>query len=221
MNSKTPPCRTVLAEDHIFVRELIVNLAEMSSTFSVISQEESLDSAVQACQLNKPDLLLLSIALLHKNGDGVQLLDRSRSKHAVLVYCNSGTTESEIVRVIRSGVSGCIGTKSDVGEFLHAIRHVCRGETYFCTACTKILADMAVANRSGAKAYRDLSVREVEILQLICDGHTSKQIAKKLGLSLATINTHRRNLMLKAGAHNAADLIRYGRKHNLLEFRPH
>jgi DNA-binding NarL/FixJ family response regulator len=220
--NSTLPCRAVLAEDHIFVRELIVNLAEMSSAFRIISQESTLDSAVQACRAKKADLLLLSIALLrHHHSGRVHLPNPSEAKHATLVYCSSGTTDAEIIRVIRSGVNGCIGAKSNVDELLHAIRHVCRGETYFCSLSAKILADIAIAGRSGAKSHGSLSKRETEILQLISDGHTSKQIARQLGLSIATVNTHRRNLMAKANAHNAADLIGYGRKHHLLEFRPH
>jgi two-component system, NarL family, response regulator DegU len=218
----THPCRAILAEDHVFVRELIVHLAEMSSTFRIISQEKTLSAALNACQTSKADLLLLSIALLREGEkDAKQLLTNLQAKHAILVYCNSCTTQSEIVRAIRFGINGCVGIDSDVEEFLDAIRHVCRGETYFCSSCTKILADVALSGRNRPRESRDLSFRELEVLQMICDGRTSKQIARTLGLSLATINTHRRNLMAKADAHNAADLIRYGRKHNLLEFRSH
>jgi len=218
----THPCRAVLAEDHVFVRELIVQLAEKSSTFSIVSQEETLCSALQACQKNKADLLLLNIALLRENErDATQLLADLQAKHAILVYCNSCTTESEIIRAIRFGINGCVGIDSDVTEFLDAIRHVCRGETYYCNSCTKILAQVALSGRNRPRDARELSTRELEVLQMICDGRTSKQIARTLGLSLATINTHRRNLMAKAGAHNAAGLIRYARKHHLIELHSH
>ena len=130
----------------------------------------------------------------------------------ILAYSGSWANQTLIVHAIKSGIDGHVWSDVGVAEFLTAMHKTANGEKYFCPASARLLAEMT-RNLGGATA---LSKREIEILQLIAAGRTSKEIAKSLGLSPATVGTHRRNLMAKINAHNAAEVIRFGRAHDLI-----
>jgi DNA-binding NarL/FixJ family response regulator len=206
-----------VAEDRILLRELMVSFFRAhSSAFQVVADVDSAKAALQACQEFGAEILLIDLGLAGAGG-GSFVAELRRQNHSlrILLYCGAASDE-EIVKAMQYGIDGFISKANDSVKFLQAIDQISRGDSFFCAHSSRLLAEIA----SGKHAERErdccLSPRETQILRLIANGETSKEIAAALGLSVATVDTHRRNAMAKIGARNAADLIRYGHQHGLL-----
>lgn len=211
------PVRFVVADDHVFLRELIVTFLEDDShPFRLVAEVATVDAALRTCRQLEVDLLLLNIQLFSIDV-GAAINKLRRRNPPLRVLCYSGRVgESEIIPLLKCGVDGLIGHCGDRAEFLEAIKRICRGESYFCAFTSHLLADLATGKYDDGHGNPGLSERETQVLRLIAAGRTSKEIAILLGLSVKTVDTHRRNLMAKTEAHNAADLIRFGHSHDLL-----
>jgi two-component system response regulator NreC len=210
--------RIVIAENHVLMRELIVRLiGESSTAFQIVAEEANAREAIRACLRHGAHLFLFRLALL---GDEDQIaltgVKKKMPDLRVMGYAGPAASDERIMRAMRNGVDGFIGKTNRIPEFLTAIDRVRNGDNYFPPETTHLLAKTAAGIQTSDEGTRSLSPRENEVLRMIANGHTSKQIAQLLGLSVATIDTHRRNLMIKIGARNAADLIRYGHRHDLL-----
>jgi DNA-binding NarL/FixJ family response regulator len=209
--------RLVIAENHTLIRDLVIAfLVSHIPRVRFLAEATTIAGAVRACLERGPDLLLLSLGLVAEQQDDLQRLRHRLPKLNLLVYGSSPVKDKHVILAIRNRVNGCIRLQSHASEFVTALERITRGETYFCSATTRLLSELACNEGHGRKHADQLSPRELEVFQLIADGRTSKQIAHKLGLSVATVDTHRRNLMSKIGAHNAADVIRYGHKFDLI-----
>jgi two-component system response regulator NreC len=211
--------RIVVADDHLLLRELMVALVTAHSpAFQVVANVDSAEAALQACQELGGEILLMDLSLACAAGASLitELRKRNRSLR-ILLYCGS-TTDDEIIKVMHYGIDGFISKGNSSAKFLQAIDQISRGDNYFCSHSSRLLAEIACGKHIERARERDccLSPRETQILRLIASGDTSKEIAAALGLSVATVDTHRRNAMAKIGARNAADLIRYGHEHGLL-----
>ena len=218
-NSPRPKrIRAVIAESHILLRDLLIEfLSTETPSFELVGTATTLESALRLCHRFRADLLVLRYALLGSRGELALLGVREKlPRLRILQYSGSQATEEQIAKALRSG-TGFVSKEITSREFLQAIDRIIRGQKHFCDESTRILAQMATGLPSPAGAEKKLSAREIEVLRLIADGRTSKQIANLLGLSAATIDTHRRNMMAKIRAHNAADLIRYGHEQQLFE----
>ncbi len=211
------PLRFVVADDHVLVRELIVTfLNEHWHAGQRVVGLPTMDAALQACLRGQVDFLLLNAQLISSEvASEIGKLRRQNPPLLVLCYAGGGG-DSEIMRALQCGVDGFVGQTCDHTELLEAIRRIRQGEDYFCARSSHLLADLACGKRDSTHDTGKLTPRETQILRLIASGRTSKEIAALLGLRVATVDTHRRNLMAKAEAHNAADVVRYGYSHDLL-----
>lgn len=216
------PIRFVIGDDHILVRELIVHLLITDSVpMELVAAVDSAESALAACESLCPDVVLLDLRLLSPSGQGTIAQFRKRAPQVrILLYSGCGS-DRNIVKAMQEGVDGFVGKNDTSGEFREAIGRIAQGANYFCSQSSRLLAEIAAGKHAKEETARSLSPRERQILRLIADGQTSKEIAAVLGLSVATIDTHRRNAMAKIGARNAADLIRYGHVHGLLAQAEH
>ncbi|HEY4285055.1 MAG TPA: response regulator transcription factor [Chthoniobacterales bacterium] len=211
--------RVIIADDHVLLRELIVHaLSNINGHFRFIAEVDTVSSALQNCIELEPELLILNLSLLtHGDQSAIARVKKRVPDVNVLVYASALINQTDISLAIRSGVNGCVGKSANTAEFIAALERTQRGENYFCGEASRLLSEIAMGQHRGGGNGSLLSPREMEMLQLIADGKTSKQAARTLGLSVATIDTHRRNLMVKTEAHNAADLIRYGHGHGLIK----
>ena len=210
-------CRIAVAEDHTLLRELIIKLIETDcDSYELVAEFASTDEAARRCGDVRAEILVIGLNIVLSAGAPAltrlrQLLPGLR----ILLYSASGSDE-EIVKALQQGVDGFIGKANSSSEFLYALDRLSHGDSYFCGQSSRLLSEIASGKHSKKAGGSHLSPREKEILQHIAGGHTSKEIAGCLDLSVATVDTHRRNAMLKIGARNVADLIRYGHKHGLL-----
>lgn len=209
--------RVVIAENHVLLRDLIAKLlSESSNCFRLVASVATFMAAMDVCADLKPDLLLISVALL--GGETSLQISRIRVRApqiGILAYGTPHVRNAFAIQAIKGGVTSYVGNTRGLSAFLEAIDRTARGEPYFCPESSRFLTEIACGKPASGEGEA-LSCREREILLLIANGKTNKNIAHSLSLSVGTVDTHRRNLMAKAGAHNTADLIRYGLKNNLI-----
>lgn len=194
------------------MRELIsAMLARQSSRYRIVAEHGDATTAIKACKELKPDLLILDINLPDLSGiDAVPRIKRLTPKTRILL-CTAIVTDDRVVDALRCGADGFVEKTNTWQDFVEAIERVSQGEHYFRAQSSPALVKpitsrhLPPANAPGIP----LSPREREILTLISHGHTSKEIADKLGVSVGTIETHRTRLMKKLRLRNVAELVVY------------
>lgn len=200
--------RLVLIEDQTAIRELIAEILKLDSGYELVGEAGDGQTAVQLCLDQKPDVCVLDAKLPGLNG--VDVLRRVAGKlPAMRVLVFSGYESPSLVReMLEAGAHGFVEKTAGLLEFKRGLETVSRGGTYFGPTVASLLRAV-VTNPSAAPAGEMLTVREREILQLVAESHTTKEIAAKLAISAKTVDNHRTNLMRKLNLHDVAGLTRY------------
>jgi DNA-binding NarL/FixJ family response regulator len=212
--------RIVVVDDHVFMRDLITaRLNREETRYIVLASVASAAEAIQACTKFQPDLLILDINLPDQNGIDIVPTIRQISPDTNVLLCTAFPTEDRLMDAFRTGAKGFVEKTNTWDDFLGAVDRVGHGEQYFSSKSSgvKPFTRETLEQRKRRYVGVPLSPRETEIFRLIALGSTSKEIATKLFISPATVETHRTNLMSKLGVRNVAGLILYGFQHGLLE----
>ncbi|MEI8189805.1 MAG: response regulator transcription factor [candidate division NC10 bacterium] len=211
--------RVVIADDHHLVRQGIRALLEKAGDIEIVEEAADGQEAIELVQRLLPDVLVIDIAMPRLNG--VEAVGRLRGlgvKTRALIL--SMYSDATLVRqALRNGAKGYLLKRAVSEELLLAVRAVSRGDTFLSPEVAGPLLD-ALANSHGRAEDREpldqLTSREREVLQLIAEGNTNRQIAKSLELSEKTVEKHRGNLMTKLNVHDTAGLVRLAIKHGLI-----
>lgn len=203
--------RLVLVDDHALVRAGLRALLGEMPDVSVVAEAGDGREALQLIREHKPDIALLDISLPGLNG--LEVAARVAKDHPatrVIILSMHGDDES-VRRALTAGAAGYLLKNSDRSELELALRTVARGNAWLSPAVTKkVVAAFAEGARTPAQgAFEVLTPRQREVLQLIAEGHSSKEIAGRLHLSPKTVETHRTELMERLGIHGVAGLVRY------------
>ncbi|MCX6563833.1 MAG: response regulator transcription factor [Candidatus Aminicenantes bacterium] len=205
--------RVVLADDHPVVRAGLRAVIEKSKEDIVIVDEAINGKEVLEIAEKKPvDIFLLDVEMPHLNG--IETAERLLKKDpkAKIIILSIHDSRIFVQRALRCGVKGYILKESATEEMIQAILEVFKGRFFLSPGISDFIVDGFLGKVSAAKdksAGNGLTKREREIVQLIGEGCTNKEIAQKLNLYLNTVQVHRRNLMQKLNIHKQADLIRY------------
>lgn len=205
------PVRTVVVDDHVFMRELIgARLSREHARFEVVAEVGDAAAAVAACRRLSPDLLILDINLPDQSGiDAVPELKRVSPDTSILL-CTAFATDDRIADAMRSGAEGFVEKTNTWDDFIDAVNSVSGGERYFRSSSPRLRPTNNPSRASTPSIPKPrLSQREREVLGLIAEGSTSKEIARKLFISLQTVETHRANLMTKLRVRNMAGMVVY------------
>jgi DNA-binding NarL/FixJ family response regulator len=216
------PVRIVIVDDNPFMRELIATmLRQHSSRYEVLAEVADAKSAVEACERLAPELLLLDINLPDSSGITIVPKIKQLSPKTRVLLCTAYPSEDRILDALRSGADGFAEKTSTWGDFIEAIDRVVGGEHYFRATGAALVGAAPATVRSGLTrvSTAQLSSREKEILTLVSEGATSKEIACKLGVSAATIDTHRRNVMTKLHIRNVAGLVVFAFRAGLIKLQ--
>ena len=214
------PMRIVVVDDHIFMRDLMTStLNRQEANYSVVASVGNGAEAIEACKKFRPDLLILDINLPDKNGIDIVPVIKSISPKTNVLLCTAFPTEDRLADALRAGAKGFVEKTNTWDDFLHAVERVGRGEQYFSSKSSGIkpFSPETLEQRKRRYIGVPLSPREQEVVRLIALGSTSKEIATKLFISVATVETHRTNLMSKLGVRNVAGLVLYAFQYGLLE----
>jgi len=208
----------VVADDHKIVREGLVRLLEEREDYTVVGEASDGEEAVQMVLDKKPDVVIMDIWMPRLGGiDATRRISKKGSSAKVLVL-SMHESRTYVEEVLRAGAAGYIVKNSAPEDLMEAIDAVCAGASYLSPAITQQVVD-AIA-RPGDTAPTGISVltgREREVLQLIAEGLSSKEIAQMLGVSLKTIDSHRSNLMEKLDIHKVSGLVRFAIRAGLVE----
>ncbi len=202
--------RIVLADDHHLVRAGLRVLIERMPGQEVVGEAEDGRQVIQMAQTLQPDIVLMDIAMPEMNGltAAVNLKTVSPNTRVIIVSMNS--TVDSVLRAMRAGVAGYLLKSVSPAELELALQSVAKGQTYLCAAASQHVIEGYVRGGSeGVDTLEQLTPRQREVLQLVAEGFTSKEIAKKLQIAPKTVETHRTQLMRQLQIRDLAGLVRF------------
>jgi DNA-binding NarL/FixJ family response regulator len=204
--------RILLADDHKLMRSGLKALIEQQPDLTVVGEADDGRQAVALAASLKPDLLVMDIGMPNLNGIEAAHQITQASPATAIVILSMHSDESYVLRALKAGAKGYLLKDSAESDLIRAVHAVAGGKSFFSPAVSKVLLDDYVRKlqRSGAEdAYDLLTPREREILQLIAEGKSNKDVANLLNLSVYTVETHRSNIMEKLNLRGIPELILY------------
>ncbi len=209
--------RVLLADDHTLVRAGIRSLLKGLENVEVVGEAGDGQEAVRLAESLRPDVVLLDVGMPGLNGLDVAARLVTHDASIRVLILSMHTSEEYVLRALRAGCAGYLLKGSAVAELEIAVRAVARGETYLSPAVSKHVMDDYVRRTGGATDPIDaLTPRQREVLQLVAEGNTSKDIADRLGLSFKTVEAHRAQIMERLGLHDVAGLVRFAMRMGLV-----
>jgi len=210
------PIRVIIVDDHALVRAGFSSLLKTLSGIQIVAEAGEGYEALRLVKEKKPDVVLLDIAMPGLNG--LEVADRIRKEfpEVRVIILSMYVNEEYVLQAMRVGAAGYLMKDSKSEELELAIKAVACGKTYLSSPVSqKVIEDYikkplktgSIANRNGV--YERLTPRQREVVQLITEGYTTKEIAKKLNLSIKTIDAHRTQIMERLNIHDIASLVRY------------
>lgn len=205
------PVRLVLADDHLVLRQALKALLERRGV-EVVADEADGRAAVAAVQRLLPDIAVLDVAMPVLNGvEAAREIARIAPHIPVILL--SGIDDARFVpEALKVGVRGFVQKSQGADDLVRAIEEVQQGGLYVSPGASQAIVDAAIGNgraAGGGPGSGELTPRERQVLQLVGEGHTTKQVAQALSISVKTAEFHRGRLMKKLNIHDTANLVRY------------
>lgn len=204
--------RVLLADDHKMIRAGLRLVLEQSPDVAVVGEADDGRQAVALAQELKPCVVVMDVGMPNLNGIEASLQVRQALPETAVVMLSMHSDEGYILRALRAGATGYILKDSAEADLVAAVHAVAEGKSFFSPKVSRILLEdyMRKLRKTGAEdSYDLLSAREREILQLVAEGKSSKEIANLLNLSVHTVETHRANIMQKLNLRGIPELILY------------
>ena len=200
--------RVLLVEDHVLVRNALRLLVHTIPHMEVVGEASNGNEALQLIGKLRPDIALMDVTMPGLNGiEATRRAAKQYPRTRILVLSMHG--DRELVRqALVAGAAGYLVKSASADELKLALAAVLRGEVWISPAIAKLVVD-DVVTAHGVRTPEELTPRQREVLQLIAEGHTTKQIARRLQLSVKTVETHRAQIMERLGIRNVAGLVRY------------
>jgi two-component system response regulator NreC len=204
--------RILLADDHNVMRRGLRLLLESQPEFTVVAESADGLKAVEQARLNKPDVVVLDIAMPHLSGTDAAQRISEELPSAAIVILSMHSDEGYVLRALKAGAKGYLLKDSAESDLIEAIKAVSDGKAFFSPEVSRMLVEdyvREIRTRGAQDSYELLTAREREVLHLLAEGKSNKDIAGLLQLSPYTVETHRRNLQEKLNLHSFAELILY------------
>jgi two-component system response regulator NreC len=204
--------RILLADDHSVMRTGLRLVLERQPDFEVIAEASDGREAVGMAQQNRPAVVVMDVTMPNLNGIEAARQICTAMPDTGVVMLSMHSDEAYVLRALKAGARGYLLKESAESDLISAVRAVQAGKAFFSPAVSRMLVEDYVRqlqDREIEDSYELLTTREREILQLIAEGKSNKEIAAILILSLYTVETHRGNLMEKLGLHTVPELILY------------
>ena len=210
--------RVLLADDHTLFREGLRSLLERRPDVQVVGETGDGREALDLIDRLRPDVAVLDITMPGLSGLEVAARAKKASPATRIVMLSMHAGEAYVSQALRAGVAGYLLKESAAAELATALTAVTRGETYLSPAISKHVVDGFLhGSRGEADPLAGLSPRQREILQLIAEGKSNKEIAATLGLSVKTVEAHRAQLMERLGIHDVPGLVKIAIRAGLLQ----
>jgi DNA-binding NarL/FixJ family response regulator len=209
--------RILLAEDHAMVRAGLRSLLESIAEMEVVGEAANGNEALQQITGLRPDVVLMDVSMPELNG--IEATRRAVQAHGrTRVVMLSMHADAEYVcQALVAGASGYLLKNSEPGELEMALRAAARGDIWLSPAISHVIPNLVRKFAPARRPLEKLTSRQREVLQLIAEGNTTKEIAQRLRLSVKTIETHRADLMERLEIHDVASLVRYAVRVGIIE----
>lgn len=209
--------RVLIADDHTIVRSGVHLLLEGEEDLEVVGEALNGQEALVQAEKLQPDVILMDISM--PGMDGLEATRQIKARWPVInvLILTMHRSDEYFFEALKAGASGYVLKAADTDELVNAVRVVGHGEVFlYPSMAKKLLNDYLRRLDASHKIETLLSDREKEIMQLLVEGYSNKEIAAKLVVSLSTVHTHRSNLMHKLGLSSQHELIQYAREHGLM-----
>ena len=210
--------RVLLADDHGIVRRGLRSLLEEAGVSVVAEAADGLE-AIRLTEEHRPDLVILDIGMPKLNGIEVAARSQKLDRPPGVIILSMHADESYIIRALAAGARAYLLKDATDEDLLPAVRAVGAGKPFFSPTVTAVLVEdyvRALQKRGLSDSYHLLTDREREVLHLLAEGRSNKEVAALLDLGLSTVETHRANLMQKLNLHNTAEIVLYAVRKGLI-----
>jgi two-component system, NarL family, response regulator NreC len=204
--------RILLADDHVVMRSGLRLLLERQPNLEVVGEAADGQEAVRLAAADKPDVVIMDIAMPHLNGVEATRQIVTRNPETAVVILSMHSDESYVLRSLKAGARAYLLKDSAEADLIAAIRAIQGGKSFFSPGVRRILTEdymHQLAKLGVEDTYELLTPREREVLQLVAEGQSNKEVANLLNLSLYTVETHRTHILQKLNLHSVPELILY------------
>ncbi len=208
--------RILLADDHAVLRDGVQMVLETQPGFRVVGTADSGAAAVELARALQPDIAVLDVAMPGMNGLQATRAIREAALNTQVIILSTYDGEEYLREALQAGASGYVLKRAAATELVSAIQAVQRGESYLDPALTRTLITDYVRQVERPETNDALTERELEVLKLVAEGLTNRQIALQLVISIKTVQSHRANLLDKLNLHDRTELVRYAIRRGLI-----
>lgn len=210
--------RVLIADDHTLVRESLVGLLQSEGDVQVVAQAADGIETVEKAIAVRPEVVVVDLSMPRLGGIEVVRRLREALPDARVLVLTMHQEDEYVLQAVRAGASGYLVKDSAGAELLAAVRNLHAGRGHFGPQAARTLAQqLQHPERPLDDPYGRLTAREREVFHLIAEGHTTKEIARALDISVKTAENHRARVLDKAGVRNTAELVRYALRKGLLD----
>ena len=209
--------RVLVADDHAILRDGIRSILESQEDIVVVGEASDGAEAVEFVSNLQPDLVLMDISMPKTNGLEATRLIKERFPQVKVLILTQHDNREYIAPALGAGASGYVLKRSGRREMLNALRQVYEQGTFLTSNITQeVFQEYVPASRNGKEEEHHLTDRERQVLQLVVEGKSNKEIAMVLGISPKTVSVHRTNIMSKLDVQNTVELVRYAASNPLI-----
>lgn len=201
--------KVLVVDDHPVVRKGLQSCLSRQDPIKLVGEASDGDEALKKARELAPDVILMDISMPRMNGLAVTETLRKESPNVKVLILSVHSNKEYIFRIIQAGAHGYVSKEAPPQELVRAIECVYAGEPFFSADVAKAALNQFVASGGKKEPFAQLTSREREVLVLIAEGQSNKEIANKLGIGVRTIETHRERIMRRLDIHSVAGLTKY------------
>lgn len=206
-----------VTDDHTVVRQALAEMIAKEPEFTVVGQCGDGLQVVEQVQAAKPDVLVLDIIMPGLNGLDICRELTKRMRNLAVLILSMHDDDEFVARALQNGALGYLTKEADNTQLIEALRTVARGEPYLGPGVSRNVL-LCIAH-GATDRYEQLTTRERQVLQLIAEGKTNRDVADSLGLAVKTVDTHRTRLMRKLNIHDQTTLVKYALRKGLIRLK--
>jgi DNA-binding NarL/FixJ family response regulator len=209
VSAKKQVIKVLVADDHPVVRKGLQSCLSRQDRLKIVGEAVDGDDALQKTRDLKPDVVLMDITMPRMNGLAVTEVLRKETPNVKILVLSVHNNRDYIFRIIQSGAHGYVSKEAPPEDLLRAIESVYAGEPFFSAEIARAALNQMVSGGGKRDPFGQLTDREREVLILIAEGQSNKEIAGKLGIGVRTIETHRERIMRRLDIHSVAGLTKF------------
>lgn len=217
MPPETAPVRVLLVEDHAVVRSGLKLMLEAQPHIQVVGEASDGREAIRLARSQQPDVVVMDVAMPGISGIEATREVRRQAPRTQVLILTAHDNEEYFFQTLKAGAIGYVLKKAAATELIAAIEAASRGEPYLYPSVARLLVSDYLQRAGDRDTFEPLTDREREVLRLVAEGKTNRQIADALFVSIKTIQTHRDHIMKKLHMHDRTELVKYAIRKGLIE----